>query len=460
MSQYRRPEREPRRDSGRRVDVYQNRKAERRGGDNPFVDRVERLPLAVLAARDLPPPDGPLPIVRLNNPTSHPIIYRKRVAMVDGSPRPGDLVEVRHSDDQLLGFGIYSPRAEISVRMIRFGGDPPDRAYWGQRLDDAIALRRDVLKLDECTDAYRVIHAEADGLSGLVVDKLGDTLSAEVFSLGMWQRAEAIVAALAERLGTKHWIVRPAPHTLNQEGFDAAPIKSPELPARVLINEFGTRFRVRFEGGHKTGFFCDQRENRRRLAQFCEGRTVLDLCCYTGGFSIQAKRLGKAAEVTGVDLDEQPLQLARENANLNQVRVNFVQEDAFAFMRDMLRNGRQYDVVVLDPPKLITSRHELEEGTRKHFDMSRLAMQLVKPGGVFLSCTCAGLLPEDEFLRLLYSAARQAGPELPPVAPGAKPLHAARPLQVLAKTGAAPDHPVASNCPEGEYLKAVWMRLL
>jgi 23S rRNA (cytosine1962-C5)-methyltransferase len=215
---------------------------------------------------------------------------------------------------------------------------------------------------------------------------------------------------------------------------------------------------VRFAEGHKTGFFCDQRENRRRLAAYCAGKSVLDLCCYTGGFAVQAKKLGNAAEVTGVELDEQPLELARENARLNQVRVNFVQSDAFAYMRDMLRNGRQYDVVVLDPPKLIRTRDELEDGRRKHFDLNRLAMQLVRPGGLLLSCSCSGLLDDLEFMKLLHSASRQAGPLLEE-SPGPKPHHAPRTMQILDKTGAAPDHPVASNCPESEYLRAVWMRL-
>ena len=217
---------------------------------------------------------------------------------------------------------------------------------------------------------------------------------------------------LAALCNTQHWLVRPSPQFLSQEGCEPPAIASPELPEQITIREHGARFRVRFAGGHKTGFFCDQRENRLRLAEFCPGRTVLDLCCYTGGFAVQAMRLGQAAEVTGVDLDEEPLQLARDNANLNQVRVRFVQSDAFNYMREMLALGRQFDVVVVDPPKWIRSRIELEEGARKHFDLNRLAMRLVKPGGVMLSCCCSGLLKEPDFLSMLCSAAYQAGPLL------------------------------------------------
>jgi 23S rRNA (cytosine1962-C5)-methyltransferase len=412
-----------------------------------------------LAQRALSPdPVQSLPAIFVKTPSWHPLFYRKRIEKADDSARPGDLVAVYHTDHELLGYGIYNPRSEIALRMLRHGPELPDDQFWQQRLEQAVRLRRELLKLDEVTDAYRVIHAEADGLSGLVIDKLGDTLVAEAFGLGMFQRAEAILERLSPLCGTRHTLIQPGPMVLAQEGFSCEPIASPELPPQVTITEFGTRFRVPFEGGHKTGFFCDQRDNRRQLATFCEGRSVLDLCCYTGGFAIQAKRLGKAAEVTGVDLDEAPLQLARENANLNQVRVKFAQADAFAYMRDMLQNGRTYDVVVLDPPKLIRSRAEIEEGTRKHFDLNRLAMQLVSPGGLLLSCTCAGLLPQSEFLRLLYAAARQAGPPMSPATPDAPPRRAPRTMQVLAKTGAAPDHPIAANCPETEYLNAVWMR--
>ncbi|MHB8972991.1 MAG: class I SAM-dependent rRNA methyltransferase [Pirellulaceae bacterium] len=386
-------------------------------------------------------------------------MYRKRVRRVDDQARPGDLVAVYSQAEgepaELIGYGLYNPRSEIVVRIVRFAAELPDGQFWDAALARALCLRRDVLRLDEVTDAYRVLHAEADGFSGLVVDRLGDTLSAEVFSLGMFQRCREILERLQPLCGTRHTLIQPGPHVLAQEGFAAEPQASADLPSSVVIQEHGTRFRVHFEQGHKTGFFCDQRDNRRQLASYCAGRSVLDLCCYTGGFAIQAKRLGQAAEVIGVDLDEQPLRLARQNAALNQVQVKFVQADVFPFMRDMVRGGRQFDVVVLDPPKLVRSRAEFELGSRKYFDLNRLAMQLVRPGGIFLTCTCSGLMPGDEFVRLVYAASRQAGPRV--MGEGDELGRGTpRTLHVLAKTGAAADHPVAAHCPETEYLNAVW----
>jgi 23S rRNA (cytosine1962-C5)-methyltransferase len=387
-------------------------------------------------------------------------VYRKRIARVDSSVSPGDWVQTLDPEGRPLGFGLFNPRSEIAIRHIRFGEAPPDLGYWRELCRQAIALRRELLGLDQSTNAYRVIHAESDGFPGFVVDRFGDVLSGEAFSWGMFLRGPAILEMLGEELGTQHWVLQTSPACLSQEGFDAPPQHSPAAPQEVLIQEFGTRFRVRFAGGHKTGFFCDQRDNRRQLAALCRDKSVLDLCCYSGGFAVQAKRLGGAAEVTAVDLDSEPLQLAKANADLNQVRIRCVQSDAFAFMRDMLRVGRQFDVVVLDPPKLIRSRLEIEEGTRKHFDLNRLAMQLVAPGGLLLSCTCAGLLTQEAFRRLLYAAARQAGEALGEAPAGEFPRRGPRTMQIIAQSGAAPDHPIGSHCPESEYLQAIWMRLL
>jgi 23S rRNA (cytosine1962-C5)-methyltransferase len=419
---------------------------------------TSRNPETLLAARPLDLSQaGNVPRIQVKSPTSHPFLYRKRIGEIPSGVRDGDLVQVTYGSNEVLGYGLYNSKAEMTVRMLSLGPDAIDSEFWDRLLDRAVRLRRDLLRLDADTDTYRVIHAEGDGFSGLVVDRYGDTLSAEAYSLGMYQRLEAILERLAKQCGTKHWRIRTAPQVHGQEGFvGPEPTTSPDAPDRVTVQEFGTRFRVEFAGGHKTGFFCDQRDNRRRLAQFCRDRSVLDICCYTGGFAIQAKKLGQAREVTAIDLDEVPLELAKENANLNQARINFVHADAYSYMRDMVRNGKKYEVVILDPPKLIRNRRELEEGTRAHFDLNRLAMQLVEPGGLLLTCSCSGLLDEPTFLRLLHSAAQKAvpqGTETDLLRPG-------RTLQILEKTGAAADHPVTTTCPETEYLRAIWLRVL
>jgi 23S rRNA (cytosine1962-C5)-methyltransferase len=398
--------------------------------------------------------------VRINSLGASPLIFRKRLLGPPDPPAlPGDLVALIDPQHEPLGFGFFNPKSEVAVRVLRAGKIPPDDAFWDDLLKRAVRLRRETLKLDEVTNTYRLIHAEGDWLPGIVIDRYGDTLSAEAFGLGLFQRGQAILERLAKIVGAKHWLLRPGPYTEPQEGFAAEPVCSPELPRSVVVQEFGTKFRVEFIGGHKTGFFCDQRDNRRRLADFTAGKSVLDLCCYTGGFSITAKRLGNAADVTGVDLDEQPLKIARGNAQLNAIKASFVQADVFPYMRDMIRHGRQFDVVVLDPPKLIRNRAELDEGTRRHFDLNRLAMQLVKPGGLLLSCSCSGLLPDTEFLRLLYSASRQAGDPFGPADNNGFQRRGPRDLQLLFRTGAAPDHPVSANYPESDYLKAAWLRL-
>lgn len=406
-------------------------------------DESQRATPGLLEPRSLAVPGGELATVRLRTHTFHPLVYRKMVDRIDRTAQPGDMVAVTDCRGRPFGYGLVNPRSEIVLRMISDAASPPDEAFWQQRLERAVSMRCQLLQLDAVTNAYRLVHAEGDQLSGLVVDRYNDVLAAEAFSLGIFQRSQEFLRRLAMLCGAKHTRICVDTQIHGQEGFLADPVVSADFPQRTTISEFGTRFRVVFATGHKTGFFCDQRDNRRRLADYCRDRTVLDLCCYTGGFAIQAKRLGAAREVTAVDLDETALALARENADLNQLRIHFVQADVFGYMRDMLNNRRQYDVVVLDPPKLIRSRREVEEGTRKHFDLNRLAMQLVRPGGMLLTCTCSGLLSDGEFSRLLHAAARQAGER-------------GRTLKLLARSGAAPDHPIAPNCPETEYLRAMW----
>jgi 23S rRNA (cytosine1962-C5)-methyltransferase len=403
-----------------------------------------RLPLAPehLAQRPLSIADDvPLPQIPVRSPTRHPFLYRKRLGTFDRRARHGDLVQLVQDGGEHFGYGIFNPRAEITVRLLTLDAAPPQEDWWAAKIADAVALRRDLLGLTGPASACRLIHAEGDALPGLVVDRYGDVLSIEVFSLAVYQRIDAICALLLEVTGARHVSVRCGPYTLEQEGFHAEPFGSSRLPESVVIDEFGTRFRVDF-GGHKTGFFCDQRENRRKLAELCPGRRVLDACCYTGGFALQAKVLGQAGEVTGVELDEQAAALARDNARLNRQSIRIVHADAFAYLRDMQRNERRYDVIVLDPPKFIRSRQEMEEGRQKYFDLNRLAMQRLAPGGWLLTCTCSGLLGVREFQQTVAAA----------TPPG-------RSARILFRTGASADHPVAANCLETEYLQALWLRL-
>ncbi len=380
-----------------------------------------------------------LPVLRINSPTRSSTLFRKRIGEVDPRAKHGDLVKVVTGGDALVGYGLWNPRAEAAVRLLTTEA-PPDSGWWTARLESAVQLRRDVLKLDAATNAYRLVNAEGDGLPGMVADRYDDVLALEIFSLGMYQRGEAIARRLAELAGLAHWVVRPGPSTLEQEGFAAEGFASPGAPEKVQIREHGVRYELSPAAGHKTGFFCDQRENRLRLREFCRGKSVLDLCCYTGGFALNALQAG-AAEVTSVDLDEEAIRLARRNAQLNKGSIKFVHADAFAYMRDMQRNGRTYDVLILDPPKLIRGRDEAAEGQSKYFDLNKLAASLVAPGGLLLTCSCSGLLSMEQFTMTVRAATSERRPQL------------------LARTGAALDHPISLGQLETEYLKCLWLRM-
>ena len=286
---------------------------------------------------------------------------------------------------QLFAYGIYNPRSEVAVRLYFWQSRLPSSEDWDGLLQNAVELRHQILQIPKSTNAYRLIHGESDGFPGLVVDRYGDCLSAEAFSLGMAQRAPEILDRMHRFLGTKHSLISASPQFSSQEGAIWQDSKSEDFPPYATIQENQVKYRIHFGTGHKTGFFCDQRENRAILAHHAAGKSVLDVCCYSGGFSVAAAKSGGAAEVVGVDLDEEALVMAKKNADINDVRVRYIHADAFAYMRDMARNNKQFDIVVLDPPKLIRSRTELEEGTRKHIDLNRLAIQLVKPGGILLS---------------------------------------------------------------------------
>jgi len=308
-----------------------------------------------------------------------------------------------------------------------------------------VALRREVFRLDEVTDAYRLINSDGDGLSGLTIDRYGDTLLCEVYSLGIAQRLPTWLPILHELAGTRFARVHVDHDLGSLEGIKPSQFKETNAaaPRTVKIREHGVRYEVNFESGHKTGFFCDQRENRRRLADFVKGRRVLDCCSYTGGFAITAKVLGGAGDVTAVDLDEKAIAQGKRNANLNQARIDWVHCDAFSFTRQMQRNNTRWPVVVLDPPKFLLSREEELEGRRKYEDLNGMGMNVLEPGGLLVTCSCSGLIDMEGFEQLVARAAYRLGKR----------------LQFLDRTGAGADHPVMANCPESRYLKVVWARV-
>lgn len=371
----------------------------------------------------------------------HPAIFPNMVGATSPDAGAGDLVNVFDKEGHPFGAGYYNPKARVPLRVLHHGAEPFSESDIDERLRQAISLRRDRLQLDSVADAYRVVHSDADGLSGLVVDRYADTLSIDITTLGAWRRIRRWLPLMHSELGTARQIIHADPDIALMENMRAADVPEIDLPAprTVRILEHGIRHVVNFEEGHKTGFFCDQRDNRLRLGKLARGR-VLDLCTYTGGFALAAKLLGGCEDVTGVDLDEKAIAQAKQSTNLNQTRITWTQADAFPWARQMIKNGEQWDTVVLDPPKLIHHRDFEQEGIFKYRDLNGLAVQLVKRGGLFVSCSCSGLLSTDDFEQLVIGTAHRHG----------------RKLQVLDRTGPGLDHPVMSNCPESRYLKVLW----
>jgi 23S rRNA (cytosine1962-C5)-methyltransferase len=384
-----------------------------------------------------------LPQVRLKiiRRSAHPWIFQKMVEKPASRLPGGCVVDILDRDGQWVGRGFYNGHSRIALRLLTTdSAEAIDAAFFLRRLNRAVSLRRDKLGLDAVSDAYRLVHSEGDDLSGLVVDRFGPTIVLEFFAAGMYRFRSAIQEALATHYPESRFYWFAEEHVQKQEAFDC---RAPEPPLPAIITEHGVRFRVAPGSKHKTGFFLDQRDNRKTFAGFCAGRRVLDLCCNTGGFAVYAKALGGAEEVIGVDLDEEALALARQNANLNQARIRFVQADLFAWLREVMAGGQRFDVVVLDPAKQTRDREALDFALKRYLDMNRLALQAVAPGGFFLTCSCTGLIGEEPFLDTLRRAAWQAG----------------RIMQVLRLSGAGPDHPFLIHVPEGRYLKAILCRV-
>ena len=384
-----------------------------------------------------------LPSVRLKNAwkSTHPWIFQRLVDKPAQRPKPGSIVEVFGVDGDWIGRGFYNGHSRIALRMLE--NDPNvavDADWFARKIAAAVSLRRDVLRLDEVSDAWRVVHSEGDGLSGLVVDRYGDLLVVEYFSAGAFRYREWIYDALRAQFPGCRFYAFADEHVQKQESFD---FRGTEAVPPAIITEYGIRFRADPAGAHKTGFFADQRENREWLSRQVAGKRVLDLCCNTGGFGVYAKARG-AEEVIGVDIDADVINIAKANAKLNNAHVKFVQADIFPYLRDMGNAGERFDVVILDPAKMTRDREQVIPALKKYLDMNKLALGVVKPGGLFATFSCTGLVSEEQFLDMIRRAAFYAG----------------RTVQVLKVSGAGADHPWLAQVPESRYLKAVFCRVL
>lgn len=364
----------------------------------------------------------------------HPWFFRKMIQKPDERLPAGGPARVVDRDGSFVGVGFYNPRTELALRMLARTEVEDVDAFLASLLREACTFRDAVLGLPKVTNGYRLVHAEADGFPGLVLDRLGDTIVGQVFSLAMQERIEAIGERLLELYpGTRLSLVLDE-QAKEREGLDPFPRARMH---ETEVHENGMRFLVRPGHGHKTGFFADQRENRALLRTLARGRKVLDLCCHAGGFAMAAG-LGGAKEVLAVDLDEHAVAEARANLGRNQVKASVRHADAFDVLRE-IRPG-DHDLVVLDPPKWVFGRREQEPGLARYRDLNRQALEKLQPGGLLVTCSCSGGVDEFSFLAMLRDAAAEAR----------------RDLRILAIRGAGPDHPVALECPETRYLKVVF----
>lgn len=364
----------------------------------------------------------------------HPWVYRGALA----APAPAGCAPLRVVAATGRPLGIALPGSSggsLALRMVAFGDQAWDEAALAALVRRAAALR-ERLALD--TDAYRLVHAEGDGLPGLVVDRYGAVAVVEPYEAAWEPYLPGIASLLADEQGVSTVLVRPA-------GGAARPVRvlrghMPEVP--LVIREGRLRFAVDLEAGQKTGFFLDQRENRRRLAGLAGSTQVLNLFSYSGGFAVAALA-GGALRAVNVDASGAALSLARRAYELNGVEVreiDFIVGDAFRISRDLGAAGERFGIVVVDPPAFVKRRGDLEDGLRGYKDINLQALRLTSPGGLLLTCSCSALVSEQQFGQALFAAA----------------LDARRTLRVLERRGAAPDHPVSVFCPEAAHLKA-WL---
>jgi 23S rRNA (cytosine1962-C5)-methyltransferase len=378
----------------------------------------------------------------------HPWVFSGAISRIEGEPAAGAEVALVTEHGEFVARGLFNPISNIQVRLYGWDAQQPlDEAFWSERLDDAIRLRRDVLKLTgpgspDAGTACRLVYSEADGLSGLVVDRYGDWLSVQLTSLALASRRELLTRLLNEKLAPAGIWLRTERGIRAAEGLEIADglICGAEPPRPLVIEEHGLRYAVDIVEGQKTGFFLDQRENRREAARYVRaGGRVLDLCCYSAGFAMNAVRHGAAREVLAVDVSEPALSIARANVASNGLTeaVRFEKSDAFKALEALRGAGERFDLVILDPPKLARHARGIAEALRGYHSLNRLAMEVLAADGILVTCSCTGYVERQMFEEMLTDAARSAK----------------RRMQILEVRGASADHPTSVACKETDYLK-------
>ncbi len=373
----------------------------------------------------------------------HPWIFSGAIASVAGEPCSGETVAVYSSRKELLGLAAYSPTSSIRARMWTWdAGETIDRDFFTRRLRAAILRRKVAVQADE-SDAYRLVHAESDGLPGLVIDRYADYLVFQFLTAGSeaW-RAELVQLGL-DAAGCRNAYERSDVEVRRLEGLpERCGILAGDPPPELLqIHENGLSFLVDIQRGQKTGFYLDQRRNRQRIRELSAGREVLNCFCYSGGFSVYAIA-GGTAGVTSIDSSHEAVELGRRNVRLNGFADNeadWVVGDVFQYLRALRDQARQFDLVILDPPKFAPTAAQAERAARGYKDINLLAMKLLRPGGLLATFSCSGGISAELFQKIIAGAALDAGAE-------------ARVLEILSQ---APDHPVALNFAEGAYLKGL-----
>jgi 23S rRNA (cytosine1962-C5)-methyltransferase len=381
----------------------------------------------------------------------HPWVYAGAIAALTGSPADGAEVEVYSHAGDFVARGLYNSKSKIRVRLYSWAAEQPlDAAFFRGRLEAAIRLRHTTLGLDGAGRACRLVFSEGDGLSGMTVDRYDRWLVVQFTSLGLAQRREMLAQLLVELTAPAGIYLRTERGVGRLEGLELQDGHLwGELPSGPVVIEEpgvsdGLSFLVNLAEGQKTGFYLDQRENRRAVARLAAGRRMLDAFCYTGGFGLHAAQAG-AREVIGVDVSEPALALARENAKLNSLEaISFIRAGIFEHLEELAVLGERFGMVVLDPPKFARARHAVEEALKGYRRLQALALRLLEPDGILVMCCCSGLITVEMLEDVLAELAAAAG----------------RNVQILERRGQAPDHPVAVSCLESNYLKCLICRVL